>query len=143
MSFLHTSINYLQLYMHFTYTISFELQLSWNVFHNYACNYSCVAIVMCNCVNAAMHVCIILGCARGCRFSYIQTLKAITVQRESLANLANRLWCTKLTQYLQLITYLADLLICQTFFRQLLKKVNSPNFSTIRHTHVGESNVPA
>ena len=51
---------------------------------------------------------------------------------ESLANLANRPWSAKLNKYLQWLTVinlLADLLICQTFFCQILKNNQFVKFS--------------
>ena len=52
-------------------------------------------------------------------------------QGESLANLVNRPLFTKLKPSKLVLTIknlLADLLIRQTFFCQMLKRVNSPNF---------------
>ena len=95
--------------------------------HMIASQYVCACV--CLCVPLCVRLCV-CACTRVfvsmCVFSY-------TVQQESLASLANHLRFAKLKPVLTINNLLADLLICQTFFHQMLEtsqftKFPLPNF---------------
>ena len=81
-----------------------------------------------------MYVFMYYVCMHACMHVYRYVCMYVCMYLCNVTNLGNYPWFTKLKPFklvLIINNLLADLLIHQTFFHQMLEKINLPNFSTI------------